>query len=183
MSQFFSHILDIGLILALIIILCPSEGVAAQKSAIIVTSTAFKEGEIIPALYTCKGKDISPPLAWSNVPVEATTIVLIVDDPDAPVGTWVHWVYYNIPTQRRSLPENVEKSKQPSPGGVQSITDFRIVGYSGPCPPSGTHRYYFRVYALDTELNLDDEATLQSVKQAMKGHILATGTLMGRFSR
>ncbi|MFO7820953.1 MAG: YbhB/YbcL family Raf kinase inhibitor-like protein [Lentisphaeria bacterium] len=148
-----------------------------------LTSSAFSEGEMIPAQFTCEGKDISPPLSWTGVPEEAESLALIVDDPDAPAGTWVHWVVYNIPTAMTELPENfppVEKAKN---GLTQGMNDFKKIGYGGPCPPSGTHRYFFKVYALSEELNLDPGATKQELTDAMEGKVVAQGALMGKYSR
>lgn len=159
---------------------------AAQEKGslrLTVTSTAFAEGESIPAEYTCLGQDTSPPLQWSGIPATAASLALIVDDPDAPGGTWVHWVYYNLPPTVTGLPAKVDKVKNPPPGGVQGITDFRKIGYGGPCPPRGRHRYYFKLYALDGMLPLQPGATKQQLLKAMEGRILAQGSLMGTFAR
>ena len=154
-----------------------------EKMAIKVNSTAFQEGGIIPKQYTCDGQNISPPLAWDSVPANAQALALIADDPDAPGKTWVHWVVFDMPATTKSLPENVPPQETIAGGGKQGTTDFRKVGYGGPCPPSGTHRYYFKVYALDKELGLDNKATKDQVLKAMEGHILAQGQLMGRYKR
>ena len=172
----------------LLILLCgfSQNGIAQkgdEKMAIIVTSTAFKEGQLIPANYTCDGTNVSPPLKWEQVPPETKSIVLISDDPDAPAGTWVHWVMWNIPADSKGLPENVPPDAQLPDGSRQGITDFHRPGYGGPCPPSGTHRYYFRVYALDVVLDIPDESAKQNLLDAMKGRILAEGSLMGRYKR
>ena len=148
-----------------------------------VTSTAFTEGGMIPPKYTCDGEDISPPLQWDAVPDGAKSIALISDDPDAPMGTWVHWVLFNLPAQTKKLPENVPPDKTLPNGARQGITDFGRVGYGGPCPPSGTHRYFFKIYALDTELQLDAGAGKRDLLKAMEGHILAKGQLMGKYKR
>lgn len=148
-----------------------------------VTSTAFSKGEMIPAKYTCDGDDLSPPLAWEGVPAAAESLALISDDPDAPKGTWVHWVLYNLPPETRTLPEGVPPDATLPSGAKQGITDFRRLGYGGPCPPGGIHRYYFKIYALDTLLQLASAATKADVEQAMAGHILASGQLMGRYQR
>ncbi len=148
-----------------------------------LTSTAFAEGGMIPRQYTCDGKDMSPPLAWSGVPTTAKTLALISDDPDAPVGTWVHWVLFNLPASVQGLPENVPTTKTLLNGARQGTNDFGRIGYGGPCPPSGTHRYYFKLNALDTELKLDAGATKAQVLKAMEGHVLAQGQLMGRYKR
>ncbi len=157
------------------------EGIAMAN--IQLTSSAFEEGNLIPSKYTCDGADVSPPLKWSNVPQNTKTIALICDDPDAPVGTWVHWVIYNIPPTVTELPEGVPSDKTLSNGAIHGINDFRKYGYGGPCPPGGTHRYYFKIYALDTELKLAPGAKKSDVEKAMQGHILAKGQLMGRYKR
>jgi len=148
-----------------------------------VKSTAFNNGGVIPEIYTCDGKDISPPLSWSKGPADTRTYVLISDDPDAPMGTWVHWVIYNIPKDVTSLNENVPKTERLQNGALQGKNDFRRFGYGGPCPPGGTHRYYFKVYALDTVLKEGPGLTKKQLLKAMEGHILAQGELMGKYSR
>ena len=148
-----------------------------------ITSSAFSEGDPIPSLYTCKGKDISPPLGWIEVPEETETFVLIFDDPDAPMGTWVHWVYYNIPGSIRKLPEGFAKNVNPVSGGVQGITSFGRPGYGGPCPPSGIHRYFFKLYALNATISPGNNAGKTEVLRAIKGHVLAEAELMGIFRK
>jgi len=148
-----------------------------------ITSSAFKEGELMPSKYTCDGQDISPPLKWSGVPQNTKSIALICDDPDAPMGTWVHWVIYNIPPTVTELSEGFPATETISNGAKQGITDFKKTGYGGPCPPSGTHRYFFKVYALDTELKLASGAKKKDIENAMKGHILANGQLIGKYKR
>lgn len=148
-----------------------------------ISSTAFPEGGMIPKKFTCDGDDISPSLKWDSVPAGTKSIAIISDDPDAPVGTWVHWVVYNIPADAKELPENVPPQRTLSNGAKQGTNDFRKIGYGGPCPPGGTHRYYFKIYALDTMLTLDAGATKAQLLDAMKGHILAEGQLMGKYSR
>jgi len=154
-----------------------------KKMTIEVTSTAFEEGGMIPKKYTCDGPDVSPPLKFDKVPENTQGLVLICDDPDAPVGTWVHWVLYDIPAATRELKENIPPDKKLKGGGVHGINDFRKLGYGGPCPPSGTHRYFFKVYALDTMLNLKSGYTKKQVEGAMRGHVLAQGQLMGKYKR
>jgi len=154
-----------------------------QKMEIKLTSTAFKEGEAIPRQYTCDGIDISPPLEWTGVPKSAKTIALIADDPDAPSGRFVHWVLYNLPAENIGLVENVPATDNVKGGGLQGKNGFEKIGYGGPCPPSGTHRYFFKIYALDNELPLKAGATKAEVEKAMQGHIVAQGQLMGRYSR
>jgi Raf kinase inhibitor-like YbhB/YbcL family protein len=154
-----------------------------QYMEIKVTSASFTEEGMIPRQYTCDGNDVSPPLSWSGVPDEAKSIALICDDPDAPVGTWVHWVLFNLPPRTDGLDEGVPSSKTLKNGAKHGTNDFRKFGYGGPCPPGGTHRYYFKVYALDTLLDLDPGITKADLLKAMKGHILAEGQLMGRYKR
>ncbi len=151
--------------------------------AIAVTSPAFEDGGMIPKKFTCDGNDISPPLHIDGVPEDTKSLTLIADDPDAPSGTWVHWVLYNLPPATTELPENMPEDEQLKDGARHGITDFQRFGYGGPCPPSGTHRYYFKVYALDTMLDLPGRATKADVVKAMQGHVLAEGQLMGRYAR
>lgn len=148
-----------------------------------IASSAFDEGGTIPVKYTCDGEDVSPPLEWSGMPEGAKTLVLISDDPDAPMGTWVHWVLFNLPAAVHNLPEDIPPVHTMESGAKQGMNDFRKIGYGGPCPPGGTHRYYFKIYALDTEIDLEAGATKPEILRAMEGHILAQGQLMGRYSR
>lgn len=153
-----------------------SKGVASMD--LIVTSSAFNEGETIPVEYTCNGKNISPPLAWSGIPADTKTLALIADDPDAPAGIWVHWVLFNLPGQTEGLVAGVLKA------GVEGTNSSRKTGYSGPCPPPGKpHRYFFKLYALDASLDIGAGASKAELEKAMQGHILAQGQLMGTFSR
>ncbi|MBN1788823.1 MAG: YbhB/YbcL family Raf kinase inhibitor-like protein [Sedimentisphaerales bacterium] len=154
-----------------------------EKMVITVTSSAFGEGQLIPAKYTCDGTNISPPLQFKGIPAGTKSIALISDDPDAPMGTWVHWVIWNIPAEANGLPENVPTDAELPDGSKQGITDFRRPGYGGPCPPSGTHRYYFKVYALDSMLDLSVRSTKEDLLEAMQGYILAEGVLMGKYKR
>ena len=148
-----------------------------------LTSTAFAAGEPIPQKYTCDGQDISPPLQWSDPPQGTQSLALICDDPDAPIGTWVHWVLFNLPVESRSLPEAVPSDADLSDGSRHGENGWRRPGYGGPCPPSGTHRYFFKLYALDAVLDLEAGASKKQVLQAMEGHILAQAELMGVYSR
>jgi Raf kinase inhibitor-like YbhB/YbcL family protein len=149
-----------------------------------LTSPAFKDGETIPKTYTCEGRDVSPPLHWTVPPAGTRSYVLIADDPDAPAGTWVHWVIYNLPLDLRGLSEAVPAEEQVLDGALQGLNDFKRVGYGGPCPPPGiSHRYYFTLYALDAVLDLKPRETKAPVLRACKGHVLAEARLMGRFSR
>ena len=155
----------------------------AEASEIKLVSNAFKEGQPIPLQYTCSGVNVSPPLEWSGVPKSAKTIAIIADDPDAPAGTWVHWVLYNLPAESMGLIENVPFSENLRTGGFQGKNDFGKIGYGGPCPPSGTHRYFFKIYAVDSELPLKGGATKTELEKAMEGHITAQAQLMGTYSR
>jgi Raf kinase inhibitor-like YbhB/YbcL family protein len=150
-----------------------------------VTSSAFTEGARIPTKFTCDGEDRSPSLKWSAVPQGTGSIALITDDPDAPGGTWVHWVLYGLPPDVAELPEGVPTTDVIPRGARQGINDFKRRGYGGPCPPPGhgTHRYFFKVYALDTEINLGAGATKEELLAKMQGHVLADGQLMGAYER
>ena len=148
-----------------------------------ITSSAFEEGGMIPKQYTCDGVNISPPLAWTSVPEGTKSFALIYDDPDSSMGTWVHWVIFNLPTNINELPESIPSQKTLENGAKQGTNDFRKIGYDGPCPPGGTHRYYFNLYALDTEIDLDAAATKEDLLKMMEGHILSKGQLMGRYKR
>lgn len=166
----------------------PSEKsvIAEVIVAFILTSGAFAAGGAIPAQYTCDGADRSPPLAWSDTPAGTVTFALIVDDPDAPSGTWVHWLLFNLPAGTAALPEGVPKTDQPDGlgGALQGRNGFRRVGYGGPCPPPGrAHRYFFRLYALDAQLPLKAGASREDVDRAMRGHVLAETTVMGTYAR
>lgn len=149
-----------------------------------MASSAFPNGGTIPKKFTCDGPDVSPELSWKEVPAATQSFALTTDDPDAPVGTWVHWVLYNLPATTRELPEGVEKQEQLANGALQGRNDFGNIGYGGPCPPPGkAHRYYFKVYALDTKLNLKTGARKAELERAMKEHILGATELMGRYGR
>jgi Raf kinase inhibitor-like YbhB/YbcL family protein len=158
-------------------------GTGGMVMKIKLNSAAFGDGNLIPKKYTCDGADISPPIAWESVPEGTQSFALISDDPDAPVGTWVHWVMYNIPATARALPEAVPAREKLDDGARQGTNDFRRIGYGGPCPPSGTHRYYFKLYALDTKLSLEPGITKMQLEKAMDGHILGEGRLMGKYKR
>jgi Raf kinase inhibitor-like YbhB/YbcL family protein len=154
-----------------------------QLPEIKIRSTLFQDGEMIPRPYTCDGPGVSPSLSWEAVPAQAKTLALIADDPDAPQRTWVHWVLYNLPAETKGLVENVPKQNRLAGGALQGSNDFQKIGYDGPCPPSGTHRYYFKLYALDAVLPLEPGATKEQLLEAMKGHVLAEGQLMGKYHR
>jgi Raf kinase inhibitor-like YbhB/YbcL family protein len=148
-----------------------------------ITSNAFNEGGMIPARYTCDGQNVSPPLAWTGTPENCKSLALICDDPDAPVGVWVHWVLFNIPVGVTELPENISPDKILKNGALQGKNDFRKIGYGGPCPPGGMHRYFFKIYALDTEIQLGPGSTKAEVLKAMEGHILDKGQLICKYRR
>ena len=150
---------------------------AAGGAKMKITSSAFQESANIPRQFTCDGSDTSPPLQIADIPSGAKSLALIVDDPDAPNGLFTHWMVWNIPPQAGAIAEGS------TPKGVQGTNDFGKSGYGGPCPPSGAHRYYFKVFALDRELDLPFGAKRGQVDAAMKGHIVAQGELMGRYSR
>ncbi len=149
-----------------------------------LTSPAFLEGKAIPKKYTGEGLDVSPPLKWSDPPTAVKSFALICDDPDAPMGTWVHWVIYNVPPANRELPEAVPAKAELPDGIRQGLNDFRKVGYGGPMPPPGKpHRYFFKLYALDTIVDLPKEEKKSDLEKAMKGHVLAEAKLMGTYKR
>ena len=152
-----------------------------QGAIIKLNSLAFSDGDIIPDKFTCDGADISPPLEWGLVPENAKSIALICDDPDALMGTWAHWVYFDIPASMKSLPENITPEENPVNGGKQGTNDFGRIGYGGPCPPGGTHRYYFKIYALDTILHLPAGIDKKQLLKTMKGHIIGQAQLMGKY--
>jgi len=140
-----------------------------------ITSPAFENNKLIPSKYTCDGDNVNPPLNIEGIPEETKSLVLIVDDPDAPMGTWDHWIVWNIPPTNK-----IEENSIP---GTEGLNDFRKHSYGGPCPPSRTHRYFFKVYALDTKLDLDPNSRKKDVEKAMKDHILAKGELVGLYRR
>ncbi len=149
-----------------------------------ISSSDFQNGAAIPKKFTCDGADVSPELSWSNAPPNTKTFALIADDPDAPAGTWTHWVLFDLPASTQSLPENVNKVDELPTGGRQGRNDFRKIGYGGPCPPPGkAHRYFFTLYALDRTLGLKPGATKQELEQTMQGHVLAQAELMGKYGR
>ncbi|MFC1938918.1 YbhB/YbcL family Raf kinase inhibitor-like protein [Chloroflexota bacterium] len=149
-----------------------------------VSSSVFREGEVIPAQYTCQGQDVSPPLTWSQPPAGAQSLALIVDDPDTPAGVFTHWVIFSIPADSGGLPEAVPAQTELPSGALQGKNDFGRTGYAGPCPPSGRpHRYQFTVYALDSHLDLKAGASKEQLLSAMQGHILAQDRLTGRYQR
>lgn len=143
-----------------------------------IESPSFKNNQPIPKKYACDGEDVNPPLVFAHVPLEAKSLVLVVDDPDAPRGTWVHWMLWNIPPQTKEILENSVPK-----GAVEGLTDFGRPGYGGPCPPLGTHRYFFKLYALDTILIISPQARVGDIEKAIDGHILDQAELVGLYSR
>ena len=153
-----------------------------------IRSTVFDPDGTIPTRYTCDGQDVSPPLSWSGVPEDTRSFVLIMDDPDAPPGTWVHWVLYDLPAGADGLAENVPEKERHTDGSTHGacwgVDSFSRIGYHGPCPPAGRpHRYVFKLYALDAKLELPPKKTAAEIQSAMKGHVLAEATLTGRYGR
>ncbi len=171
-------------ILALVVsawLLLPGAGIGKElkkMTTLMISCGAFSNGESIPTRFTCDGQDVNPMLEWNNPPVGTRSLALIMDDPDAPMGTWVHWVVWNIPPDTR----RIEEMSVPA-GAVQGHNGWKRNAYGGPCPPSGTHRYFFKIFALDTVLTLPDTATKTDLERAIKGHILARGELMGTYER
>jgi Raf kinase inhibitor-like YbhB/YbcL family protein len=160
-----------------------SEAMASEAAKLDVSSSAFQEGATIPKLYTCDGNNTSPPLKWGFVPERTQSIAVICDDPDAPGGTFVHWVLFNLPPETQGLPENVPAGRTLANGAKQGNGTSKKTGYFGPCPPSGVHRYFFKVYALDSKINLDSGITKNQLLNAMEGHVLAEGRLIGTYKR
>ncbi len=148
-----------------------------------ITSPAFEEGELIPKKYTCDGSNASPPLKWDSVPAGTESIAIICEDPDAPSGTWVHWILFNLPAECRELAENIPDDETLHDSTRQGINDFGSIGYSGPCPPWGIHRYFFKIFALDCTLDIVHLVDKDILNLAMGDHILATGQLMGIYQR
>lgn len=174
----------LGLFTVLLASCGAEEQAPEEEKTLSLTSTAFQEGDKIPDRYTSQGQDISPPLAWSEPPEGAQSFALIMDDPDAPGGTFTHWVIFNIPSNSRGLPEAVPTEDQLSDGTLQGKNSFGRIGYGGPSPPSGpAHRYQFTLYALDQPLDLTAGASKKQVLDAIQGHILAQGKLTGIYQR
>jgi hypothetical protein len=148
-----------------------------------IKSSSFNHEDMIPAKYTCDGQNISPPLSWSGAPEKTKSFALICDDPDAPVGLWVHWVIFDMPASVNSLPEKTSRQAEIAGTGKNGKNTSGRFGYDGPCPPGGTHRYFFKLYALDTTLNLPPGLKKDELLEAMKGHILSEAQLMGRYKR
>lgn len=148
-----------------------------------IESSVFETNGLIPVKYTCDDADNSPPLKWDEPPAGTESFALIVDDPDAPRRTFVHWVLYDLPATVSQLPENIQVAKTLPNGGVHGKNDFGKLGYGGPCPPSGIHRYFFKIYALDKKLGLQAGATKKQILAAMEDHVLATAELIGKYQR
>lgn len=146
-------------------------------------SLAFDDNGMIPSEYTCDDADISPPLDWDVVPEGTVSFAIICEDPDAPAGTWTHWVIFNLPAGMRGLHGEITDEEVLDNGAIQGVNDFGRIGYGGPCPPRGTHRYYFKIYALDKKLDLRVGATKKELLEMMQGHVLGEGQLMGRYRR
>lgn len=163
------------------LVLCMHVSKGATVKEIKVTSPAFNQGEMLPKKYTCDGENVNPPLSWEGVPAEAKSLVILCNDPDAPKGTFTHWIVINLPSNLRQIPEAASIDQT---GGLELTTSFGKPGYGGACPPSGTHRYYFIVIALDTEkIGLGKDATIKELDEAIERHIVAQGTLMATYSR
>jgi len=162
-----------------------SSGQKEEAMPFELTSTAFKQGEPIPIQYSCDGEDISPPLTWGDPPDGTQSLALIMDDPDAPAGTWVHWILFNVPAKTRELAEDaqIEGKNQDQDAIFVGGNSFGRSNYRGPCPPGGTHRYFFKLYALDTTISLLPGASKRELLSAMEGHILAETELMGTYTR
>lgn len=174
----------VGLLCVVVLTVTANFGAQTKGGAMELKSSAFHDGATIPRQHSCDADDVSPQLNWSNVPPGTKTFSLIVDDPDAPGGTWVHWVLYDLPADAKELAEAVGKTETLANDGKQGLNDFRRVGYGGPCPPAGKpHRYFFKLYALDEPSNLKPRATKQQLLAAMKGHILGEAELIGRYQR
>jgi Raf kinase inhibitor-like YbhB/YbcL family protein len=170
--------------IACLLLLSAANMSAQTDHGLKLTSSGFTSGAEIPEKYTCKGEDLSPTLAWGGAPQKTAVWAIIMDDPDAPAGTWVHWVMWNLPASARSLAEGVARREQLDDGEVQGRNSYSKVGYYGPCPPPGqTHRYFFRLYALDQKLDLAPGASRSQLDTAMKGHVLAQAEYMGKFHR
>ena len=170
--------------MGLIVIAWPGYSRAGgAKKPLRFLSSAFDDGGKLPAKYTCDGQGISPELRWKNIPHKAKSLALIMEDPDAAYSTWTHWVVYNIPVNVLEFLENFPKDPRLPNGITQGTSDFKTIGYGPPCPPNGIHRYFFRLYALNSFLALPPGATVEQLRQAMKGHILATAQMTGKYGQ
>lgn len=160
-----------------------SDTLQEKTSGLKVKSSAFEDNGMIPKKYACNGDDVNPPISWSGAPQGTKSFAMIVDDPDAPSGTVVHWLIYNIPSNLKELAEATPSGLKLANGTMQGLNEKKKPGYMGPCPPDGVHRYYFKVFALDTMLELKDDINKDKLTNAMKGHILAQGQLMGKYTK
>ncbi|MFH0936243.1 MAG: YbhB/YbcL family Raf kinase inhibitor-like protein [Candidatus Woesearchaeota archaeon] len=172
----------LSLVIILILVSSCKPNLDTKGGKMEIKSSVFINEDFIPKKYTCDGLNISPPLEFSNIPSNTKSIALICDDPDAPMGVWIHWVLFDLPIIKK-LSENIPRDKILNNGAKHGINSGKRIGYDGPCPPSGTHRYFFKVYALDTKLNLEPGITKEQLINAMEGHILAQGQLMGKYTR
>ena len=175
-----------GAYILCMILLLPVNGMALEDKIgpMRITSSVFKNNAFIPFEHSCDGDDASPPLEWTQVPDGTQSFVLIVDDPDAPMGTWVHWVIYNIPAESRNLGGNIPHDSMLEDGSIQGSNDFRLIGYGGPCPPAGkAHRYFFKLYALDSLLEVYPGAPKKDVLHAMEGYVLGEAEIIGLYKR
>lgn len=170
----------VNLFLVFLLIMAPTLAYGAANVKLTLTSPQFTDGGSIPSRYTCDAQNYSLPLQWENVPSAAKSLVLIMDDPDAPMGTWDHWLVFNIPATIHSFEENMHTLPEGAKGGQNS---FKTTVYGGPCPPDREHRYFFKLYALDTLLDLPEGATKTQIESAMQGHILQQTKLMGKYNR
>jgi Raf kinase inhibitor-like YbhB/YbcL family protein len=166
-------------IVAIVLLLqaCSNKTEVMQMGDLKIGSSSFENNGMIPAKFTCDGDNVNPALFIGNIPSNAKSLVLIVDDPDAPAGTWVHWVLWNVPLVKR-----IDENSVP-PGAVQGMNDFKRQDYGGPCPPSGTHRYFFKLYALDTMLDIEEDSEKEDVEKAMEGHIISQTQIVGLYKR
>jgi hypothetical protein len=176
-------VIVIAILIAIGVLMYPKFTTEKKLSSIIlknmeIKSSAFEHGQLIPAKYTCDGENINPPLQIFDAPQDAKSLALIVDDPDAPSGVWVHWLAWNIDPKTKEIAENSVPASS-----VEGTTSFRRAGYGGPCPPSGVHRYFFKIYALDISLDLTASESKTDLEKAMANHILAQGELIGAYSR
>ena len=180
------HIFWVRILAAVFILSCQGRVLAMDEDVekLLVTSNAFKDGEMIPKKYSGYGDDVSPDIIWSKPPIGTKGFAVICEDIDAAIGIWTHWVMFNIPRKTEALPEGMPRHEVFPDGTIQGVNDFKRIGYDGPRPPFGTHRYYFKVYALDTyPLKIGGNITKDELFKAMKGNVLAEGSIMGRYSK
>jgi Raf kinase inhibitor-like YbhB/YbcL family protein len=184
MQRIKSSLMIFGVLLYGSILVLALSAAEVKRGSMELKSSAFQTGGDIPRKYTCDGNDVSPQLGWSDAPAGTRAFALIADDPDAPGGTWVHWVIYDLPADGRELAEGVPATEVLTNGAKQGLNDFRKVGYGGPCPPAGSaHRYFFKLYALDGPTGLKSRASKQQLLNAIKNHVLGETEIMGRYKR